>query len=1092
MFACKNHCIFSDSEFDNLAEKLTQHATKTTQIEMAPWAKGHTVDVKDICTELKLETESNGRNVKDYKELFLSRVAKKTTLRSNSVTKILIKGRQGFGKTSLAKKIHSDWSKQILTTFDIVFLISMKLVRSDDEIENVIVQQTPLLRALNTGEEKIGDLLDNFGNRCLIILDGSSEDPENINCLLQSVRNRSSVLVTSPPSAVYYLHDCFDNIAEIQTLSDSQVKRYISLLSEGKPPVVSRLSVERFVSSSGVLSPLLLLFLCILADSGAFDAGETGAELGDIYFRLVRCLHNKYALSNFAVSGLNVVQTLGKIALRGFNEKRYSFSKKQIIEECGENILTNVFWVSSEGHSTDGSDTEGTISFVHSFFQYHFAFSYFVLSDKDTRTGTRFRSAFLTLPSFCDFCLQLLRTDTMIYGPEMRARAYTRVKLIFVQKMNYVDLNLTELLTSSPSIKMCSSFDIRYDSIAQLIQTALPMCKNIKHVILDNESLNFDLQTLQPFWLQLFSVQLFQGNIISAILPGMDIKFCSEKLVILTDTPVTAKVISLVDTFNGIGRSLHLYYYPEGDMVRHPLEISGLASNEEIKHVPQLKLSEFPLEYLNELHINPSERCRIASDENIGHAPHLQRLSLCNMDIDDSVYFVLSEAVTNDNLPNITDLSLAGSTVAGQLKQLFKPHLRWPSLVHLDLNNCNLAKNEVSALELARLGSLLPQLRSLIIHRSCVNVLPVLLVLPQITTLNLHSVAEIEYQLLVTFLNRGMLPELKELQVFVECNTMVYDTLRRTETQLDPQVPLIDSGLRNRETTEIDPTVNLAIERSEPLQLVPENFDRMVSQSLRHSFEPVIRDSCTDYKLQNLMTTALWTWFATDTDILRFIERVLDLDSQHANYWLNAFHRLYFEHIHIRTLKNLSLHQYVSSPIKLYTIARSAKCSYLETLDVSHSSGISGHLFILVSHAFPSLKALNLGLCGLISKDLNSLAKANFKNKLPSLRHLDISGNRCEYREDLTSLFEYGAKWESLTSFCVQHSSPYWLPCLGSDRVFLLLPSAMEHRSLLVVYVFNFYQTHRVVPHGTKGTGPEFITRPVYSRSQLRNDTNTV
>ena len=50
----------------------------------------------------------------------------------------------------------------------------------------------------------------------------------------------------------------------------------------------------------------------------------------------------------------------------------------------------------------------------------------------------------------------------------------------------------------------------------------------------------------------------------------------------------------------------------------------------------------------------------------------------------------------------------------------------------------------------------------------------------------------------------------------------------------------------------------------------------------------------------------------------------------------------------------------------------------------------------------------------------------------------------------------------------------------------------MEHRSLLVVYVFNFCQTLRVVPHGTKGTGPGFVTRPVYLRSQFRNNTNTV
>ena len=62
-----------------------------------------------------------------------------------------------------------------------------------------------------------------------------------------------------------------------------------------------------------------------------------------------------------------------------------------------------------------------------------------------------------------------------------------------------------------------------------------------------------------------------------------------------------------------------------------------------------------------------------------------------------------------------------------------------------------------------------------------------------------------------------------------------------------------------------------------------------------------------------------------------------------------------------------------------------------------------------------------------------------------------------------------------------------------ADRILLLLfPNVMERRSLLVVYVFNFYQTLRVVPHGTKGTGPRFVMRPVYLRSQLRNNKNIV
>ena len=67
-----------------------------------------------------------------------------------------------------------------------------------------------------------------------------------------------------------------------------------------------------------------------------------------------------------------------------------------------------------------------------------------------------------------------------------------------------------------------------------------------------------------------------------------------------------------------------------------------------------------------------------------------------------------------------------------------------------------------------------------------------------------------------------------------------------------------------------------------------------------------------------------------------------------------------------------------------------------------------------------------------------------------------------------------------------------------SSFITLLFPySYCQHRvlgsrGLLVVYVFIFYQNLRVVPHGMKGTGPRFIMRPAYLRSQFRNNTNTV
>ena len=71
-------------------------------------------------------------------------------------------------------------------------------------------------------------------------------------------------------------------------------------------------------------------------------------------------------------------------------------------------------------------------------------------------------------------------------------------------------------------------------------------------------------------------------------------------------------------------------------------------------------------------------------------------------------------------------------------------------------------------------------------------------------------------------------------------------------------------------------------------------------------------------------------------------------------------------------------------------------------------------------------------------------------------------------------------------------------PAQLSSFITLLFPYSycqrrvLGSRGLLVVYVLNFHQTLRVVPHGTKGTGPRFVTRPAYLRSQFRNNTNTV
>ena len=62
--------------------------------------------------------------------------------------RILLKGDPGMGKTTVSKKAAYDWAMGILKVFSIIFFVFLKLVKPGDSIENVIIQQTPMLESI--------------------------------------------------------------------------------------------------------------------------------------------------------------------------------------------------------------------------------------------------------------------------------------------------------------------------------------------------------------------------------------------------------------------------------------------------------------------------------------------------------------------------------------------------------------------------------------------------------------------------------------------------------------------------------------------------------------------------------------------------------------------------------------------------------------------------------------------------------------------------------------------------------------------------------------------------------------------------------
>ena len=127
-------------------------------------------------------------------------------------------------------------------------------------------------------------------------------------------------------------------------------------------------------------------------------------------------------------------------------------------------------------------------------------------------------------------------------------------------------------------------------------------------------------------------------------------------------------------------------------------------------------------------------------------------------------------------------------------------------------------------------------------------------------------------------------------------------------------------------------------------------------------------------------------------------------------------------HLSIPTLNNLTLNRFISSPSHIRIVAASARNSKVTKLDISHSSGLTGMLSILVREDLSYLKSLVLSDCGLDSDDLISLAQAGGQDRLPELEYLDISNN-VRVRGHLRQLFSFGQQWSHLLSLNVKQAA---------------------------------------------------------------------
>ena len=339
--------IFFSGELTELIEELQEFTEKEMKIEMAPWVKNYTVPMDKLYTELILEQIENkptgpiSVKLGSYLDLFTekettnkqethpetSSEAPRKKGRKRRGKKILAKADPGMGKSTFGKKIAFDWAKGVFTAVSVVFFVSMKLIRPGQTIENVIIDQYPPLEASRINERSLKTILDMFGEKCLLILDGLDEHAlrsyDDILKIIQGHKlQRCGIIVTMRPHRTHEIERYFSMAVNIKGFSRSSAEQFASKLLTDREKEEAVLQFSPYPSEAyppWYQCPMLLSFLCILVRDYGINLKENAIPLGEIYTKLLRCLYMTFTVRQDidyqTTEFISVLHKVGKIAL---------------------------------------------------------------------------------------------------------------------------------------------------------------------------------------------------------------------------------------------------------------------------------------------------------------------------------------------------------------------------------------------------------------------------------------------------------------------------------------------------------------------------------------------------------------------------------------------------------------------------------------------------------------------------------------------------------------------------------------------------------------------------------------------------------
>ena len=730
--------VFSVTEeyFLTVADKLRPFTAKAMKMEPAPWIRDYVVDMDELYTELALEKIDNKpfgqerKKLENYKELFAWHnpgMLKYFIIMHylpdwRPTRKILIKADPGMGKTSLVKKITWDWAKRLFGKVSIVFFVFLKLVKPEDIIENAIIKQTPVLEGMGITKEKLRGILENFGDRCLLMLDGLDEHALGQNGDVHKIIRGAKILncnvvLTSRPHSTVEIERYFEIIVRVEGFTRDKARKFASriVVNEGKVADIlgfKPIGIEDTTCLHSV--PILLSILCLLVRENDIDLSLKTMDPGKLYAKMMRCLYKKYAVRKgipFEMSSFcKALKLIGKIAFETLLSNNPFFQRKEISRLVGEEAFDYGLLIGHEDFRLIEDETADVfVTFPHRSLQEFLGAFYFVLMlnegvDVDTLLGKFCRKPiFLMNPLFLQFCIWIIDNLETVFSVRETVNVKDVLLAHVAKILDKSDFDMNEIERKFPNI---STRNITNNTtrFTFYVPDILAHCHNVENLIISREDLiDQALYALRPAFKHLKSIhdpyvrkKARLMDVFSPMFSGLSVHDKSDLDVFLT-AEIDIRVFYVV-----LKHCRYTGHYPGVNLCLLKRELG----NFNFTHILD--------EDLKGLHLFGSYQ-KFCYDEDIACCPFLEQLCLRQM-ADEDIFVIISKAIQQKLFPNLRHLTFVECffNMEGKLSVLFRSSCL--TLKHLGLYDFKLDQSDLEFLASVNADSeksVLPNLSSL-------------------------------------------------------------------------------------------------------------------------------------------------------------------------------------------------------------------------------------------------------------------------------------------------------------------------------------------------------------------------------------------